>query len=166
MRSKWLRIRFDMSGRGGSALMWVFLFFKFFQVSHFFKSVGYGFKFCTRFAEANSSVFTPAGITWRNSTLICLQEALVSLLNQTISCNAILQYAFSTHPQCYVQSGVCNLPVHDLLAIEHIICGDSITCEGEIWQGRFWKQLVETLKLCMWDQLSRTQKKNLSSPCH
>ena len=112
-------------------------------------ALGYGFKYCTLFEAANASVLSPRGLAWRDLTLVCLQEALLPLLNRSITCPDILSFAYETHPICYTQSGVCHLPASDWRAIEHIICQGSPSCDGQVWQAAFWKQLFETLKLCI-----------------
>ena len=56
--------------------------------------VGYGEKYCERFMSLNtahsvsSSELSPDGIRWRNSTLICLQRALVNTLPYNPSVNS------------------------------------------------------------------------------
>lgn len=33
------------------------------------------------------------------------------------TCDALMDYAFGTHPACYIDSGICTLPVADWEAI-------------------------------------------------
>lgn len=59
------------------------------------------------------------------TTMHCLQEALVpdaiGAPNATTSCAALEHKAFATHAGCYVQSGVCKLPLSDWLAVLKIV---------------------------------------------
>ena len=49
--------------------------------------------------------------------MLCLQTALVpeavGAPNAVQGCDALSQFAFSTHAQCYVDSGVCVLSPSD-----------------------------------------------------
>jgi hypothetical protein len=47
--------------------------------------------------------------------MLCLQRELVVYGDgsQTTTCGALKVYAFGTHPNCYVKSGVCTLPPTD-----------------------------------------------------
>ena len=112
-------------------------------------ALGYGFKYCQLFASANSSQLSPAGLLWRNETLLCLQRALVPLLsNATVTCAEILDFAYQTHPICYTESGLCKLSLKDLEAIREIVCQHTVTCDGQVWQGRFWEQIWQVVKDC------------------
>jgi hypothetical protein len=56
-----------------------------------------------------------AGRTWVTNTMLCLQRDLVIYGDgsQTTTCSALEDYAFGTHPDCYVNSGLCTLPPTD-----------------------------------------------------
>jgi hypothetical protein len=58
---------------------------------------------------------TAAGQTWITNTMLCLQRDLVIYGNgsQTTTCSALKLYAFGTHSDCYVRSGVCTLSPTD-----------------------------------------------------
>jgi hypothetical protein len=68
-----------------------------------------------------------AGRQWIDDTRLCLQDALVPYADATagregegesaVTCDEIKQFAFSTHPACYVDSGVCKLPPTDWVVI-------------------------------------------------
>ena len=132
-------------------------------------ALAYGQHYCLAFASANaSSLLSPEGQLWRDTTLLCLQQQLVPLLNVTVSCKVMLlsrmsflkrngtngtqdlrSYAFNSHARCYVESGVCALSLRDWNAIRLIVCGHTVTCEGQAWQGYFWKQLAEVAASCV-----------------
>lgn len=47
--------------------------------------------------------------------MLCLQKNLVPYATgeQSTTCSALKEFAFGTHPGCYVSSGVCALPPQD-----------------------------------------------------
>ncbi|GLE08305.1 hypothetical protein PINS_up019370 [Pythium insidiosum] len=86
-------------------------------------AVGYGDKYCRAFA-ANEAWFSPKGKRWISDVMFCLQTDLVPLLTATAAkktCPEIRQQAFSSHPPCYLQAGVCTLPVSDWIALARVI---------------------------------------------
>jgi hypothetical protein len=76
--------------------------------------IGYGLNYCDKFSAARSKM-SAAGQTWVTNTMLCLQRDLVIYGDgsQTTTCSALKDYAFGTHPDCYVKSGVCLLPPTD-----------------------------------------------------
>jgi hypothetical protein len=80
--------------------------------------IGYGLHYCTLFTAAAKSM-SSRGKTWVTDTMLCLQRALVPFATgaQSTTCPALKNYAFGTHPDCYVKSGVCLLPPSDWLII-------------------------------------------------
>ncbi|KAH8695271.1 hypothetical protein BGW36DRAFT_382419 [Talaromyces proteolyticus] len=85
-----------------------------------------GQKYCEKF-QADASDLSSAGQKWMETVMLCLQRALVPYAlggNQSFaSCSALNDYAFGTHPKCYVQSGLCTLPPSDWEAIVFKIVG-------------------------------------------
>lgn len=53
--------------------------------------------------------------------MLCLQQKLVPVAlgedEQVSTCPAVREFAFSTHPKCYIEGGVCLLPPTDWLVI-------------------------------------------------
>lgn len=52
--------------------------------------------------------------------MLCLQRALVPYGTggtESTTCDDLKSYAFGTHPDCYVNSGVCTLPPSDWAVI-------------------------------------------------
>lgn len=76
--------------------------------------IGYGLNYCSKFSAARSQMST-AGQAWVTNTMLCLQRDLVIYGDgsQTTTCSALEDYAFGTHPDCYVNSGLCTLPPTD-----------------------------------------------------
>ncbi|KAJ7125230.1 hypothetical protein C8R44DRAFT_782646 [Mycena epipterygia] len=84
----------------------------------------YGQNYCNKF-KTDRATLSVRGQTWMVTTMHCLQEALVpdaiGAPNTTTSCTALEHKAFATHAGCYVQSGVCKLPLSDWLAVLKIV---------------------------------------------
>lgn len=76
--------------------------------------IGYGAKYCQKFTDAKGD-FSALGRAWITKTMLCLQRALVPYATgeQQGTCAKIKEFAFGTHPGCYVSSGVCALPPSD-----------------------------------------------------
>ncbi|EED20549.1 conserved hypothetical protein [Talaromyces stipitatus ATCC 10500] len=89
-------------------------------------TLGYGQKYCEKF-QADASLLSTKGQTWMETVMLCLQRDLVPYTlggpQEFANCLALNDYAFSTHPKCYVQSGLCTLPVHDWEVIVFQIVG-------------------------------------------
>lgn len=88
--------------------------------------LNYGQKYCLKF-QANASLLSKEGQTWMEKVMLCLQRDLVPYAlggsKSFANCSALNDYAFSTHPKCYVHSGLCTLPVEDWEAIVFKIVG-------------------------------------------
>lgn len=76
--------------------------------------IGYGLKYCTKFTDA-APKFSAIGQAWITKTMLCLQRNLVPYATgeKSTTCSALKEFAFGTHPGCYVSSGVCALPPSD-----------------------------------------------------
>lgn len=87
-------------------------------------AIGYGQLYCTKFQD-NMSKFSERGQKWVVDTMQCLQDALIPEAtgqDPTITtCQKLKSKAFETHPKCYIQSGVCQLPRTDWEALLNII---------------------------------------------
>jgi hypothetical protein len=83
--------------------------------------ISYGRRYCERFLT--STGWTPAGVIWRNNTMVCLQQslrrALVRRPSGTCDCDSARAIAAQTHVSCYTQASVsvCRLPLSDLVKI-------------------------------------------------
>lgn len=114
-------------------------------------ALGYGKKYCDSFSNSN---FSENGSKWRNSTLICLQEELVNnVLFEDLSCTAIKDIAFNSHPNCYTRNGsgisICDfnkLTAADYYSIFKAIDIDDILSKDSAIQ------IVSTLKTCLKDR--------------
>ncbi|KIL63796.1 hypothetical protein M378DRAFT_649865 [Amanita muscaria Koide BX008] len=86
--------------------------------------LGYGLKYCTAFIQ-NRGLLSQRGQQWMVDAMHCLQLALVPEAtgeSKTVqACDELKDYAFSTHPKCYVDNGFCTLPPTDWAGIVEII---------------------------------------------
>lgn len=84
--------------------------------------VGYGLHYCHLFTNARSQM-SPEGQAWVTNTMLCLQRALVPYATgaKSTSCSALKDYAFGTHPACYIDNGVCTLPPTDWYIIVNTV---------------------------------------------
>jgi hypothetical protein len=91
-------------------------------------AIGYGEKYCSRFDVDDT--LSPEGDVWRDGTLHCLQEALVSELGAvaSMSCDAITTFAFDSHPACYTghSPSFCFLPPTDIANVLGTIDGQDL----------------------------------------
>jgi hypothetical protein len=114
----------------------------------------YGKKYCDRFLA--STGWSKKGDSWRNKTLLCLQEKIVPRLpiaaHPSCDCKAMKDFAFKTHVDCYTQSGasVCELELADYKKIY-----DIIDVKVDLFQDPFGrKQMREVLNICKNDMQS------------
>ena len=88
--------------------------------------LGLGRKYCLAFS-ANLDKFSPRGQEWVLDTMQCLQRALVPEAEgapqaaNIATCAELENYAFSTHPACYIDNGLCQLPVSDWEELVRIV---------------------------------------------
>lgn len=110
--------------------------------------LGYGQYYCDKFVT-DASLLSPQGQTWMTTVMLCLQGDLVPYAlgaTQGFSdCQALQDFAFSTHPACYVDSGLCSLPVTDWEAIVEKIVG--LTTLFDSWDAL--KATVEAADGCV-----------------
>ena len=52
-----------------------------------------------------------------DANLQCLQEAFLDDTSPEMSCSDVAEVGFAAHPDCYIESGICGVPLSDKLAI-------------------------------------------------
>jgi hypothetical protein len=115
--------------------------------------VGYGFKYCSKFV-AFYEYFPPKGKEWVTKTLVCLKQALHPLYLAESNCETILNAAFDSHPECYFQSGFCDL----FLDRENIL--KTLKALLKVYEIRDFmsvtslKQVYDTARMCGKDYIS------------
>ncbi|KAI1702865.1 protein kinase domain-containing protein [Ditylenchus destructor] len=72
--------------------------------------LGYGYRYCRRFYEKLDE-FTESGKKFVECAAKCLTDRLGEYIDQAqnVSCSNIHDYAYDTHPDCYVQCGFCSV---------------------------------------------------------
>lgn len=87
--------------------------------------LSYGKKYCTKFLD--NAELSAEGKKWRDSTLRCLQEAIVPVLqiseHPTCNCGNMKDFAFQSHVSCYTKPGasMCSLGALDMLKIVAVV---------------------------------------------
>ncbi|KAM5437774.1 hypothetical protein MferCBS31731_005278 [Microsporum ferrugineum] len=81
-------------------------------------ALAYGDHYCNKFSEASHDL-SEKGQAWVTETMLCLQQKLVPFGTgqEQTTCPAIREFAFATHPDCYIKGGVCLLPPTDWVVI-------------------------------------------------
>jgi len=116
--------------------------------------IGYGYKYCNKFLTYYEE-FPQKGKEWVNKTLVCLKQALYPLYQAESNCEVIYAAAFNSHPECYFQSGFCDLFIdrgnimYTLKALLHVYEVRDFMSVTSL------KQVYDTAKLCGKDYLSQ-----------
>jgi len=115
-------------------------------------ALGYGEKYCNAFA--NNAAFSAAGVAWVNSTMLCLQKHLASLSSDTLAsmtCTAVTDDAFASHPDCYTQPGasICDLGPSDALQVLRTISA------SDLLSSRAIKQEASVVRTCVFHIVGR-----------
>ena len=101
--------------------------------------LGYGDKYMERFQSLDSTDLSPQGLQWRDRTTLALQQAIEDyrirdpegFAELERGPQAFREFAFASHPDAYVDSGLYGLPVQDLLVIAATPdVGDVLSQEG------------------------------------
>lgn len=85
----------------------------------------YGQKYADRFSSLDDRDLSDEGLAWRDKTLVALQQAIEDkrisdpegFAELERDPDAFRRFAFETHPDAYVDSGLYDLPAQDLLVI-------------------------------------------------
>ena len=106
--------------------------------------MNYGNKYCKAFSEKTRPTLTTQGKTWLDKTLVALQEAIEKKLKADpkieMDSTKFRKYAFDSHPDCYLKSGLLKLPADDLIKI-------GFTPEGkEFFKLETIMQIIEIIK--------------------
>jgi hypothetical protein len=105
--------------------------------------IGYGTRYAERFYRYTRPWMSPAGKRWIDATLVCLQEKLRERIDAQTSCDDVRTIAFDSHPECYVESGFCELPVTDWFAV-------AATIDGRDWLSQdALRQVSTTAHACL-----------------
>lgn len=97
--------------------------------------LGYGLKYCKRFNLVTRKKLSKAGKKWLDKTTKCLQEYIHNNIPWDESCKKVKKKAFNSHPRCYLKSGICSLPIRDMLHIFLTVDPDDIELKQIIMTG-------------------------------
>lgn len=104
--------------------------------------LAYGLKNCNKFMDRLSH-FSANGQAWIMRVLTCLQDFLVAPLSScNTTCTLIYNEAFDSHPQCYLQAGVCSLSLADMVQLV-------ITVNTDLFAGPALKQALTVAGGCI-----------------
>jgi len=82
---------------------------------------GYPRDFGARYAEIYMGDIYPdvsqAGQDFLDANLLCLQQAFLDDTDPAMSCEEVAEAGFDAHPGCYLESGICDVPLADKLLI-------------------------------------------------
>ena len=78
--------------------------------------LGFARRYCMLFTENTIPRLSSQGKNWIEAVRPCLQEGM-EVLSDEASCRLVSDHGYSIHPGCYVDTGFCELPVSDMLAI-------------------------------------------------
>lgn len=79
------------------------------------------------------------------AVMLCLQEKLVPFVDgsKIATCDGLKEYAFSTHPTCYVECGFCSLSLRDWEVVVRIVGLETLFGSPESI-----RMVVETVEKC------------------
>ncbi len=60
---------------------------------------------------------SPTGQDFLDDNLVCLHNAFLVDTNPQMSCEEVAEAGFGAHPDCYLESGICDVPFLDKLVI-------------------------------------------------
>lgn len=112
-------------------------------------NLNFGYKYCSSSQfSLLKKMQTTAGQGWVRGVISCLQKKSFSIskfldknLPAGIRCEKIQTESFNSHPDCYVESGFCDLPLKEKMHIAGLIKNDIFT------QNTF-SEALSILKLC------------------
>lgn len=107
-------------------------------------AIGYGLKYCSAFMKHFLS-FSDVGQHWVTATCLCLQNALLPIVNGNgpQTCDAIKNFAVSSHVACYTDTkpSVCDIPKSDWYTVLVVIGKELINPET-------WRTVKEVAEKC------------------
>jgi len=87
---------------------------------------GYAGKYCNRFSSITYPRLSEKGQSWMNQVRECLITKLDAGYYEGEGCDSIQDRGIADHVGCYVDTGLCTLPVQDWLGIVATIRIDDI----------------------------------------
>jgi hypothetical protein len=113
----------------------------------------FGERLCRVFLD-NDYKFSASDQDWSSAVRKCLQDALVHTtidLRDSISCDDLKALAFSSHVDCYIDNGFCDIELSDYGELV-LLMKDELYGTGSL---AVWEQFVHTSWECGPDFISR-----------
>jgi hypothetical protein len=82
--------------------------------------LGFVGRYCTLFSVATVPRLSSRGQEWIADVRTCLQESMEYVGND-VSCSEVKRRGYDAHPGCYVDTGFCELPLSDVIAIANTV---------------------------------------------
>ena len=83
--------------------------------------IKYGLKYCEEFSSDLDKRLSPAGKKWLTKARCALQKKMEDGLQQNpemeLDSSVLRTFAFETHPSAYLESGISDLPLSDMIEI-------------------------------------------------
>jgi hypothetical protein len=89
--------------------------------------IRFGYRLCQRYLE-NQSRSSDRLQAWLPKVRLCLQQKFEQL--KVSSCSSVEDAAFSTHVECYVQTGFCALTARDRAWLIYVTSWDMLHSEA------------------------------------
>jgi len=77
---------------------------------------GFVGRYCNLFTEATVPRLSPKGQDWIANVRTCLQLSMEEASDDW-SCDEVKKFGYDAHPDCYVDTGFCELSITDMIAI-------------------------------------------------
>lgn len=102
--------------------------------------IDYGYPYCSKFQEKLKSWSEKRLVSWVPKTTLCLQEALIENPKRLTPCKLMEDWAFGTHPTCYIQAGFCSLKYSEQQRVFDVVAWSDI-------MGEFSESVAQTLRV-------------------
>lgn len=83
--------------------------------------LGYGARYAERYLLEVRPVVSPAGQAFLDAVSLCLQREMADFWRPERTCAELWDAGFSSHPDCYVASGFCDVDLESQLAIAEAV---------------------------------------------
>lgn len=107
----------------------------------------FGYKYCHHFDTEVYSHLTSNGQAWLDRVKFCLQESIENYEQfdwstpNTTQCRRLHRRSVSSHSNCYVQTGYCELPGNDRRKIRQVIL-------PSLWQPDLFAEALQIFSSC------------------
>ncbi len=82
--------------------------------------LGFVGRYCKLFSIETTPRLSVFGQAWIDVVRTCLQDSMEGVSDDE-TCEEVKRIGYEAHPGCYIDSGFCNLPLSDLIAIANTV---------------------------------------------